>query len=125
MSTAHRSVIGGGVALAVGTAALCGAARTTMALPRGRGAGGVAPTGGAKVYVGNLSYETTWQTLKDHFRTVGEVLHADVMMGKDGRSKGCGLVSFASAKDARSAISTLHDSELGGRLIFVREDREA
>ena len=33
---------------------------------------------GTKVYVGNLSWETSWQDLKDHFRTVGEVTHADV-----------------------------------------------
>ena len=85
------------------------------------GNGGVV---GTKVYVGNLSWETSWQDLKDHFRSVGEVLHADVMMDGD-RSKGCGLVSFASARDARNAINTLHDSELDGRMIFVREDREA
>jgi len=40
------------------------------------------------------------------------------------RSKGCGLVTFANARDAATAISTLHDTELNGRLIFVREDRE-
>ena len=80
--------------------------------------------GATRVYVGNLSWETSWQDLKDHFRSVGEVTHADVMQGSDGRSKGCGLVAFANAHDAASAISTLHDSVLGGRSIFVREDRE-
>ena len=81
--------------------------------------------GGTTVYVGNLAWSVTWQHLKDHFKQAGTVLHADVMMGQDGRSKGCGLVSFASARDARNAINTLHDSELDGRMIFVREDREA
>lgn len=76
------------------------------------------------MYVGNLSWSVTWQDLKDHFKQVGNVLHADVMMDGD-RSKGCGLVKFASAKDARTAINTLHDTELDGRAIFVREDREA
>ena len=80
---------------------------------------------GTKVYVGNLSWETSWQDLKDHFRSAGEVLHADVMQGADGRSKGCGLVTFANAHDAARAISTLHDSVLHSRSIFVREDREA
>ena len=46
------------------------------------------------------------------------------MIGADGRSKGCGLVSFASAHDAATAIQTLHDSVLHTRSIFVREDRE-
>ena len=81
--------------------------------------------GGTSVYVGNLSWETSWQGLKDHMKQAGTVLHADVMMRNDGKSQGCGLVSFASAKDARNAINSLHDSELDGRLIFVREDREA
>ena len=82
-------------------------------------------SGGTSVYVGNLSWNVTWQTLKDHFKQVGTVLHADVMMRQDGKSQGCGLVSFASAKEAKKAISLLHDTELDGRLIFVREDREA
>ena len=94
-------------------------ARSTR--PAARGPAG-AP--GSRVYVGNLHYHTSWQDLKDHFRSVGDVLNADVMMGADGRSKGCGIVTFASAKDAQDAIETLHDSELNGRKMFVREDRE-
>jgi len=90
------------------------------------GAGGGGGGGGASVYVGNLPFSVTWQGLKDHFKQAGfAVQHADVMVGRDGRSKGCGLVSFASAKDARNAINEMHDSELDGRKIFVREDREA
>ena len=88
----------------------------------GRGGGG---GGGGAVYVGNLSWDTSWQDLKDHFRAAGEVTHADVMMEHDGRSKGCAIVRFASAHDAANAIRQLHDSELQGRTIFVREDREA
>jgi len=42
-----------------------------------------------------------------------------------GRSKGCGIVVFGSPKDAQTAIDTLHDTDLKGRAIFVREDREA
>ena len=59
---------------------------------------------------------TSWQELKDHFRNAGEVSHADVMMEHDGRSKGCGIVSFASARDAANAINTLNQSELGRAL---------
>ena len=92
---------------------------------RGKGSGGPPPPGGTKVYVGNLSWETSWQDLKDHFRQAGEVLHADIMLGADGRSKGCGLVTFANPHDAARAISTLHDSVLHSRSIFVREDRKA
>ena len=95
------------------------------------GAGGMrggfgAPAPGTSVYVGNLSWDVSWQDLKDHFKQVGNVVHADVMLEPGTtRSKGCGLVTFANAKDAATAISTLHDTELNGRLIFVREDRES
>jgi len=53
------------------------------------------------------------------------VLHADVMLEPGTtRSKGCGLVTFQNARDAANAIKQLHDTDLNGRLIFVREDRE-
>ena len=55
---------------------------------------------GCRVYVGNLSYETSWQTLKDHFREAGNVVHADVMQEPSGRSKGCGLVTLDTAAAA-------------------------
>jgi len=57
-------------------------------------------------------------------RQCGEVIRADVMEFPDGRSKGCGLVSYEDARDANRAIDELTDSELDGRKIFVREDRE-
>jgi RNA recognition motif-containing protein len=78
-----------------------------------------------RLYVGNLSWEVSWQDLKDHFKSCGRVVRADVPTGADGRSKGFGLVEFAEVEDAERAIVTLNDTELNGRLIFVREDREA
>lgn len=84
-----------------------------------------APSGSnARVYVGNLSYDVTWQSLKDHMRAAGEVTRADVLTEPSGRSKGCGLVEYANAEDAQTAIAQLHDTELNGRKIFVREDRD-
>ena len=42
-----------------------------------------------RIYVGNLSWQVSWQDLKDHMRQAGEVIYADVMTegGKGGRSK--------------------------------------
>lgn len=77
-----------------------------------------------RVYVGNLAYGVAWQDLKDHMREAGEVQFAEVMMMQDGRSKGCGIVEFVDAEGAKNAIETLNDTELCGRQIFVREDRE-
>ena len=75
--------------------------------------------------MGNLSWDVTWQDLKDHMRSAGDVVRADVMTEPDGRSKGCGLVEYASARDAAKAIQGLNDTVLKDRKIFVREDGEA
>lgn len=47
------------------------------------------------------------------------------MRDASGRSKGCGIVEYRTPMEAQQAINTLLDTELKGRLIFVREDREA
>ncbi|KAL7556807.1 hypothetical protein ACA910_005242 [Epithemia clementina (nom. ined.)] len=78
-----------------------------------------------RVYVGNLSWDVAWQDLKDHMRSAGEVVHAEVITEFTGRSKGCGIVEYATEAEAQEAISTLTDTELNGRMIFVREDRES
>lgn len=77
-----------------------------------------------RCYVGNLSWDVAWQDLKDHMRTEGDVVFAEVMTDPDGRSKGCGIVEYATAEEAHNAIVNLTDTELNGRMIFVREDRE-
>lgn len=73
------------------------------------------------VFVGNLAFDTSWQDLKDFMRQAGNVAKADIMKSPDGRSKGCGVVSFENARDAKYAITTLNSSRLGGREIFVQE----
>jgi RNA recognition motif-containing protein len=78
-----------------------------------------------RVYVGNLSWNVTWQALKDHMKQAGEVVHAQIISESNtGRSKGCGIVEYATEEEAQTAISTLTHSGLEGRAIFVREDRE-
>lgn len=47
-----------------------------------------------------------------------------VLEEANGRSKGCGLVEYGTEDEANCAIATLNNTELEGRLIFVREDRE-
>ena len=58
-------------------------------------------------------------------KSVGHILRADILEGADGRSRGCGIVEYADARDAAKAVQTLNDSELNGRRILVREDRES
>lgn len=81
-------------------------------------------TGGKRVYVGNLSWDTRWHGLKEHMRDAGEVAHAEVFTEASGRSAGCGIVEFETPEGAENAINTLNDSMLDGRSIFVRADRE-
>eukprot|EP01111_Echinosteliopsis_oligospora_P015574 TRINITY_DN619_c0_g1_i1.p1 TRINITY_DN619_c0_g1~~TRINITY_DN619_c0_g1_i1.p1 ORF type:complete len:278 (+),score=119.57 TRINITY_DN619_c0_g1_i1:37-870(+) len=77
-----------------------------------------------RLYVMNLAWNTSWQDLKDHMRAAGNVVYAEVFSDDSGRSKGCGIVEFSTRQEALNAISTLNDTQLQGRLIFLREDRE-
>lgn len=79
-----------------------------------------------RVYVGNLAWKTSWQDLKDHFSSVGPVKYADILRegGSGSRSKGCGIVEYETAEAAAAAIQCLNHTNLDGRQIFVREDRE-
>eukprot|EP01117_Protostelium_nocturnum_P002179 TRINITY_DN12816_c0_g1_i1.p1 TRINITY_DN12816_c0_g1~~TRINITY_DN12816_c0_g1_i1.p1 ORF type:complete len:274 (-),score=104.28 TRINITY_DN12816_c0_g1_i1:208-966(-) len=76
-----------------------------------------------RVYVTNLAFKTSWQNLKDHFKPCGRVVHADVF-AQGGWSKGCGIVEFETVEEASKAIDSMNGTELDGRKVFVREDRE-
>ena len=79
----------------------------------------------ASVYVGNLPWSTRWQELKDIFRKVGNVAHADVTMGFDGRSRGWGVVTFMDPQCAQVAIERLNGTMLNDRALIVRRDERA
>ena len=93
---------------------------------------GAAPSSGSQsnnnsntsVYVGNLNFDCSWQDLKDHMRTSGNVQTADILTGSDGRSKGCGIVVYQNVRGKERAIRELQNTVINGRPIFVREDRE-
>ncbi|SCM22966.1 RNA-binding protein, putative [Plasmodium chabaudi chabaudi] len=82
------------------------------------------PAKGCRVYVGNLPWKVTWPILKAHMKKAGEVVRVDIFEDAQGRSKGCGIVEYSTCEEAQEAISSLNDSKLEDRLIFVREDRE-
>lgn len=64
-----------------------------------------------------------------HLTTVfsaGEVVHAEIIKEQGGlRSKGCGIVEFATVEEAQQAIDMLSDTDFRDRMVFVREDRES
>ncbi len=75
-----------------------------------------------KLYVGNLSFSATDQTLADAFSQCGTVETAKVIMDRDsGRSKGFAFVEMSSAEEAAESISRLNGTQLDGRAINVSE----
>jgi cold-inducible RNA-binding protein len=79
---------------------------------------------GSKLYVGNLSYNTTGSDLEQLFGQHGSVTSAEVISDRDtGRSKGFGFVEFEDTEEGKAAEKALNGSELGGRTISVAEAR--
>jgi RNA recognition motif-containing protein len=77
---------------------------------------------GMKLYVGNLSYDTTNESLEELFAPFGSVRSAQVIQDRDtGRSKGFGFVEMADDNAARTAISELNEKDFGGRPLTVNE----
>jgi RNA recognition motif-containing protein len=76
------------------------------------------------IFVGNLSFDTRDESLRQAFSAYGAVQSAQVVMDREsGRSRGFGFVEMPSDDEARSAISALNGQELGGRSITVNEAR--
>ena len=76
-----------------------------------------------KIYVGNLSYQTNEDSLREVFAAIGEVLSVKIIADETGRSKGFGFVEMPSDEDADKAISALNGTPLMGRNIVVNEAR--
>jgi RNA recognition motif-containing protein len=75
-----------------------------------------------QLYVGNLDYSATEESLVKLFSTCGEVSSAKIITDRDtGRSKGFGFVEMAAKNEAIAAISKLNEYELNGRKIRVNE----
>lgn len=77
-----------------------------------------------KLYVGNLSFQTTEQDLRDLFAQHGTVTDAVVMMDRETqRSRGFGFVTMSSGEEGQRAIDALHGQNVGGRDLTVNEAR--
>ncbi len=79
---------------------------------------------GSKLYVGNLSFDTTDQELEQAFSEHGEIVSAIVVKDRQtDRSRGFGFVEFTQEADAQTAKGAMNDKELGGRALKVDEAR--
>lgn len=84
-----------------------------------------------KLYIGNISHETTEQDLRTMFNDAGTVGTVDMIMDrKTGKSKGFAFVTMGSLDEAEKAISMFNEKELNTRTLKVnvshpREERPA
>lgn len=74
-----------------------------------------------QVFVGNLTWATQWQDLKDMCKKYGNVKRADIAE-ENGRSKGYGIVIFSTAEEAQTCIADLHGKIVDGRDLTVKLD---
>ena len=77
-----------------------------------------------KLYVGNLSYDTTENDLQDLFAPHGTVLGAELIMDKmSGRSRGFGFVTMETKESADAAVAAMNGKNVEGRDLTVNEAR--
>src|SRR5690349_12562077 len=83
----------------------------------------------SKLFVGNLSFNTTENDLQDAFAAHGTVVEANLMMDRmSGRPRGFGFVTMGSPEEAQKAIAAMNGAQLDGRALTVniarpREER--
>lgn len=80
---------------------------------------------GLQVVIQGIPWAYTDEDLQPLFEGVGEITHAEVQIGKDGRSRGYGTVGFKTTEEAQAAIEKVHGTELEGRTLTVKLDRFA
>ena len=78
-----------------------------------------------KLYVGNISFDTTEQDLEELFGEAGTVQSANIINDRDsGRSRGFGFVEMSSKEEADNAIEQFNGKEIDGRSLVVNEARQ-
>ena len=78
-----------------------------------------------KLYVGNMSYSTSEEELREAFAAHGEVSSVNIVLDRiTGKSRGFGFVEMSTPEAAQEAIKGLNDQDLGGRKLTVDFARE-
>jgi RNA recognition motif-containing protein len=78
-----------------------------------------------RLYVGNLSFNTTTETVRQEFESIGTVTDVHVVMDRDtGRPRGFAFVTMGSPAEAQKAISEMNGKTVDGRPLRVNEAEE-
>jgi cold-inducible RNA-binding protein len=78
----------------------------------------------SKLFVGNLSFNTTENDLNDAFAAHGTVVETNLMMDREtGRPRGFGFVTMSTPEEAQKAIEALNGKEMDGRALTVNVAR--
>lgn len=78
-----------------------------------------------KIYVGNLNYNTTEDSLKEFFEKTGQIESVLIVRDKfSGKSKGYGFIGFVNEADAQQALSKMNGVDFEGRKLRVNLARE-
>uniref|UniRef100_A0A8C4THH7 Heterogeneous nuclear ribonucleoprotein M n=2 Tax=Erpetoichthys calabaricus TaxID=27687 RepID=A0A8C4THH7_ERPCA len=80
---------------------------------------------GSTIFVANLDYKVGWKKLKEVFGMAGNVVRADILEDKDGKSRGMGTVTFEQSLEAVQAISMFNGQQLFNRPMHVKMDEKA
>src|SRR6201996_2622120 len=80
---------------------------------------------GTRLYVGNLSFSSTTETIREAFSRIGEVTDVHVVTDRtSGQSRGFGFVTMGSPAEAQKAIEAMNGANLDGRPLRVNEAEE-
>lgn len=78
-----------------------------------------------KIYVGNISFNTSEDDLRNVFGAYGDVVSVNIITDREtGRSKGFGFVELSSDDGANAAIASLNGKEVDGRQLRVNEAQD-
>jgi len=80
---------------------------------------------GTRLYVGNLSFSSTSETVREAFARIGEVTDVHIVTDRtSGQSRGFGFVTMGTPAEAQKAIETMNGANLDGRPLRVNEAEE-
>jgi RNA recognition motif-containing protein len=83
------------------------------------------PEADRKLFISNLPFDCTSAALRETFQQIGTVERSEIIVGRNGKSRGMGIVVLGTQEEARVAIAEFDGIEMAGRAMNVRLDNKA